>query len=106
MLYEFKSKAGGTVVMTQPVAESLLAIIGKPPGRAGVFEAEHLPAAIAALNGAIEQEKARGKPGSRDDEDDPSVDPEKRIGLSQRAWPLIDLFKQAAAASQRVTWGV
>ena len=36
MLYEFKCKVAGTVVMTQPVAERLLAIIGKPPAPAGV----------------------------------------------------------------------
>ena len=53
MLYEFRSKAGGTVVMTQPVAERLLEIIGKPPARAGVFEPDQLLAAITAIEASL-----------------------------------------------------
>ena len=108
MLYEFKSKAAGTVVMTQPVAEKLLAIIGKPPGRAGVFEPAHLAAAIAALQSAVEREAAgaSGEPDADSDED-AATDPFTRhVGLKQRAWPLIDLMKAALAADKRVTWGV
>lgn len=109
MLYEFKSKAAGTVVMTQPVAEKLLAIIGKPPGPAGVFEPAHLAAAIAALQSAVERDAAgaSGEPGANSDEDDAPTDPFTRhVGLKQRAWPLIDLMKAALAADKRVTWGV
>ena len=56
MLYEFKSKAGGTVVMTQPVAEQLLGIIGKAPAPAGVFEPTHLPEAVRKLQAAVDAE--------------------------------------------------
>jgi len=108
MLYEFKSKAAGTVVMTQPIAEQLLAIIGKPPAPAGVFEPQALGPAIAALSAAVEKEKQAGTAGKTDKEkdDEGSEDPSKRIGLAQRAWPLIELFKAAQAARERVTWGV
>ena len=30
----------------------------------------------------------------------------RKVSLRQRAWPLLDLFKAAIAAKQRVTWGV
>ena len=56
MLYEFKCKVAGTVVMTQPVAERLLKIIGKPPAPAGVFEPEHLASAIGALQSAVDRD--------------------------------------------------
>jgi hypothetical protein len=103
VLYEFKSKAGGTVVMTQPVAEQLLDIIGKPPARAGVFEPGQLPAAIAALEAAV----AREQPVSDDDDEQQSVPPMARpVSLRQRAWPLLELFRAALAREQRVTWGV
>ena len=104
MLYEFRSKAGGTVVMTQPVAERLLEIIGKPPARAGVFEPEQLHAAIAALEAAV----AREKPATDDEDDEQqSVPPMARaVSLRQRAWPLLELFRAALAREQRVTWGV
>lgn len=105
MLYEFKSKAGGTVVMTQEVGERLLAIIGKAAAAAGVFEPEHLPAAIRALQAAIDRERQAGPPPA-DDDPEAGEDPARRIGLAQRAWPLLELFKAAVAANQRVTWGV
>ena len=105
MLYEFKSKAGGNVVMTQPVAERLLGIIGKSPAAAGVFEPEHLPAAIGALQAAIDRERAQPAAQGTDDEES-REDPARRIGLAQRAWPLLELFRAAVAARQRVTWGV
>ena len=108
MLYEFKSKAGGNVVMTQPVAERILAIIGKPPAAAGVFEPQHLPGAIAALQAEIAREAANGQAnaGSNQEEEDTREEGAKRISLKQRAWPLLELMKAALAADQRITWGV
>ncbi len=104
MLYEFKSKAGGTVVMTQPTAEQLLGIIGKAPAPAGVFEPTHLPEAVRKLQAAVD---AEAPPTPEDDDAHEAVAPMARpVSLRQRAWPLMDLFKAAIAARQRVTWGV
>lgn len=109
MLYEFKSKATGTVVMTGPVAERLLAIVGREPATQGIFTVEQMPDAIAALRAAIEAERAEG--GQPDveantDADEPSRDATRSVSLAQRAWPLIDILQTAHAAKQAVTWGV
>lgn len=109
MLYEFKCKVAGTVVMTQPVAERLLTIIGKPAAPAGVFEPEHLAGAISALQAAVDREQtgaARPDAANGDDDEDSAQEGSKRISLKQRAWPLLDLMKTALAAGQRITWGV
>ena len=109
MIYEFKCKVAGTVVMTQPAAERLLKIIGKPPAPAGVFEPEHLPGAISALQAAVEREQAgaaTSEPDNADNDEDSASDASKRVSLKQRAWPLLDLMKTALAADQRITWGV
>ena len=37
MIYEFTSRATGNMVMTQPVAERLLKLIGKHPGPQGII---------------------------------------------------------------------
>ena len=104
MLYEFKSKAGGTVVMTQPVAEQLLEIIGKAPAPAGVFEPAQMREAVRKLQAAVAAEPA---PSPEDDDTQEAVAPmARKVSLRQRAWPLLDLFKAAIAAEQRVTWGV
>jgi hypothetical protein len=107
MLYEFKSKATGSVVMTGPVAERLLAIVGKAAGPKGIFTVEQMPAAIAALQTAIDREKADAPPPETADaeQDRPRDDP-RPVSLAQRAWPLIDMLRTAHAADQPVTWGV
>jgi hypothetical protein len=110
MLYEFKSKATGTVVMTGPVAERMLAIIGKEPGPRGIVTVEQLGPAIEALQQAAELDRAAGQPPEagepvgRDGERD--EDPRRAVSLSQRAWPLIEMFTAARAAKKDVTWGV
>lgn len=109
MLYEFKCKVAGTVVMTQPVAERLLKIIGKPPAPAGVFEPEHLASAIGALQSAVDRDQAGAVTAGQangDDEEESARDGSDRVSLKQRAWPLLDLMKTALAAGQRITWGV
>ena len=109
MLYEFKSKATGNVVMTGPVAERLLAIVGREPAARGIFTAEQMPDAIAALQAAIDRERAEPAEPAERVEPDPDTDPREAarpVSLAQRAWPLIDMLRTAHAAKQPVTWGV
>lgn len=115
MLYEFKSKATGSVVMLSPVAERLLAIVGKEPGPKGIFTVDQMAPAIAALRAAVAREKAAlAEAGAQAEETDADeTDPEERarqasraVTLGQRAWPLIDMLETARAADQVVTWGV
>ena len=104
MLYEFRSRVGGTVVMTGPVAEQLLAVIGKEAGPQGIFTVAQLADAIAALQAAVEREKAEGK--AQEDEDEAPRGAPRAVTLAQRAWPLIDLMQTALRKEQPVTWGV
>ena len=106
MLYEFKSKATGTVVMTGEVAERLLAIVGKAPGRTGIFTVEQMGPAIAALQAAVELEKAAQTPEAQEDQEEAAVDGPRAVSLAQRAWPLIDMLRTARTADKVVTWGV
>jgi cyclopropane-fatty-acyl-phospholipid synthase len=109
MLYEFKSKAAGTVVMTGKIGDRMLAIIGRAPEPKGVFTPEQLGAAIEALQAAITAEKlAPQQPAndSHDKDDEASEKTGDEISLAQRALPLIELLVAARAAGKPVTWGV
>jgi hypothetical protein len=110
MLYEFKSRATGTVVMTGQVAEQLLAIVGKAPGPQGIFTVEQMGPAIAALQAAIERERTErasdARDADRDSADEDEADRTPSISLAQRAWPLMDMLRAARAADQAVTWGI
>jgi cyclopropane-fatty-acyl-phospholipid synthase len=108
MLYEFKSKAAGTVVMTGAVGDRMLAILGREPSAQGIFTPEQLGAAIEALQAAIAAEKLAPAPSTTEtDKDDETAEKsDKSISLAQRALPLIELLTAARAAGKPVTWGV
>ena len=101
MLYEFKCRATGSVVMTQPVAERLLEIIGKARGAKGIITVAEMGPAIAALRAAVAAERAQAAPDDQGEGDEPA-----QVGLAQRAWPLIDMLTAAAQAERDITWGV
>ena len=118
MIYEFRSRATGTVVMTAKVAERLLGLIGKPAGPQGIITVAQLPEAIARLQTAIAEERharerAReavhqaveaGAAAAGHDEDDAGAS--QAIPLETRAQPLIEMFERSLAAGRDITWGV
>ncbi|MEN9316151.1 MAG: hypothetical protein RIS35_2544 [Pseudomonadota bacterium] len=121
MLYEFKCRATGSVLMMQPVAERLLAIIGKEPAPKGIVLPAQMPDAIAALEAAIADERARaaareaeGRPTDRhgaagdaeDERGDEEATRQPAVTLAQRAWPMIEMLRAAYAAEREITWGV
>lgn len=105
MIYEFKSRATGTVVMTKAVGDTILDIIGKAPASQGIVTVDQMPAAIAALDRAVQASKAH--PAGKPDPDDPEgQDDAKLPTLAQRAYPFVEMLKAAHRAGKDVTWGV
>lgn len=116
MIYEFRSRATGSIVMTEKVALRMLGILGKSAGPQGIITVAQLPQAIAALRSAIADERrarsqardsaARTTGAARHDEDDDDEQSGAAITLEQRALPLIEMFERAYAAERDVTWGL
>ena len=98
MLYRFKSKNMGDVIMLEPTGRQILEIIGKAPGPKGIILPEQMPAAVAALEAAIKLEE------SGDDKDGAGL-PEG-VGLHQRAKPFLDMLRWNIQVGQEVVWGV
>ena len=98
MLYKFKSKAAGDLIMLEPNGRRVLQIIGKDPAPKGIILAEEMPAAMAALESAIASEEAERKAAGDTKPDS--------ISLRQRATPLIDMMKRCEQAGKEITWGV
>lgn len=97
MLYRFKSKNMGDVIMLEANGRQILEIIGKTPGPKGIIQPAQMPAAILALKAAIALEDSS--------EEDGGVLPEG-VGLHQRAKPFIDMLRWNHKADQEVVWGV
>ena len=104
MIYKFKSKAAGDVIMLGPQGDQILGIVGKAPAAQGIFEVADMPAAIAAIEQAVAAEEASGQPG--DGAADRKTASADRIGLRQRAWPLVEMLKRCQAEGAVIVWGV
>ena len=98
MLYKFKSREAGNVIMLEANGREILEIIGKHPEPKGIILPEQMPAAIAALEAAIALEKA-GK-------EETGVLHAEGIGLHQRALPFIQMLQVNHQAGHEVVWGV
>ena len=107
MLYKFKSKAAGDLIMLEPNGRRVLEIIGKDAGPKGIILAEEMPGAIRALDSAIEREEAEQKAAIEEAKARGEVPPRfGDVSLRQRAVPFIDMLKRCQQAGQDVVWGV
>ena len=108
MLYKFKSKATGDLIMLEPNGRRVLQLIGKhsPEGK-GILLPEQMPAAIEALQAAIAKEEAEHQ-AARDDALARGETPPEHEGVSlrQRATPFIDMLRRCHAAKKEIVWGV
>ena len=105
MIYKFKSQVAADVIMLQANGDQMLSIIGKEPAAQGIVTVAQIPAALAALNLAIEvheaaEAKRRESPGQAVEVEGDSV------MLRHRAGPFIDLLKTSAQAGKDVVWGI
>ena len=95
MLYEFRSRATGSVTMISKAAEQVLKIIGKSPDATGIITVAQIPAAIAALEQAAEREQPPAdQPQDADDQNLQEDARERFVSLRQRVYPLIELMRE------------
>ena len=111
MLYKFKSKAAGDVIMLQANGKRVLDIIGKANGRdydaAGILQAAQMPDAIAALNAAIADEEAEQEVSvAQAVAEGKKAPPLEAVSLRQRTHPLIEMLKRCEKAGAEIVWGV
>ena len=110
MLYKFKSKVTGDLIMLEPNGRQVLQIIGKDDTASqakGILLPEDMPSAISALEQAIAQDEAGQQ--QRQDEAKAAGDKTPRsesVSLRQRAVPFIDMLKRCQEAGKEIVWGV
>ncbi len=97
MIYKFKSRASGDVIMLGPHGDQLLRLVGREPLAQGIFEVADMPALIERLQAAIaaEEQPAADDEGAR-----------APVALRQRLWPMVEMLRRCHAADEPVVWGV
>ena len=105
MIYKFRSKAAGDTVMLGPQGDQFLRAIGREPSAQGIIEVAAMPAALTALQQAIEQDDAARAQQPADEAllEAAGQDP---IALRRRLWPMVEMIRRAQAADEPVVWGV
>jgi hypothetical protein len=103
MLYKFRSKAAGDVIMLGPNGDQVMRIIGREPASKGIFEVEHMPALVASLERAVAADERTRHEADNDDEPRGRGD---GVTLRQRVWPLVDMMRRCHGAGEVIVWGV
>ena len=107
MLYKFKSKAAGDLIMLEPNGRRVLQIIGKDAAATGIVLPEQMPAAITALTNAIAQEEAEQAAAIAAAKAEGAVPPTfDAVNLRKRAWPFVEMLQRCVKENASVTWGV
>lgn len=120
MLYKFRSKATGDVLMLEPQGNQFLQALGREPSARGILEPTAMPAALKALQRAIDEDErvraaareqagagARGGQGAEGDHADAGQAAGRdALPLRRRLWPMVEMIRRAQAAGEPIVWGV
>lgn len=105
MIYKFKSKAAGDVVMLGDSGDQLLRLLGREPAPQGIFEVADMPALRTALEQAVAAEEA-ARAEAEAHAEGRQLPPHENVSLRQRVWPLVEMMKRAQADNHPIVWGV
>jgi len=111
MLYKFRSKAAGDVIMLAAGGDRIMHILGRDPAPQGILQTADMPSAIAAIEAAVraDDEARRAAPAEDATGADAAAAPAPRrdpVSLRQRAWPLLEMIRRSQAAGVDIVWGV
>ncbi len=98
MLVTFTCEAYADITMFGDIAKRLLKMMGHSGSVPGAIRAADLPEAIATLRQALEHAGHGEAPGPR------AADDERKVSLSQRALPLLELLEAASRSECSVMW--
>ena len=104
MIYKFKSKATGDLIMLEPHGRMILNIIGKEPAPRGIVLCADMPQALSDLQDAIERQETLAR--EQADPDDAQAEPAELVTLRQRAVPFMDMLRRCIDQDCDVVWGV
>jgi hypothetical protein len=107
MLYKFKSKATGDLIMLEPNGRRVLEIIGKDAQPKGIILPEQMPAAVKALEEAVAKDEAEQKVALEEARAKGEPPPRfEAVSLRQRAVPFLDMLRRCEKAGKEIVWGV
>lgn len=104
MLITFTCNAHGDITMFGNVAEQLIKMMGHSGTIPSAISAEDVPAVLERLQQAIDSHREILSEDFQRDESDDEEEEKVRVSLANRAFPLIEMLKAAAAEECPVMW--
>ena len=105
MLYKFKSKAAGDVIMLGPNGDQVMRLVGREPAPQGIFEVEAMPGLMSTLKAAVEADEAARGTSADGENGSAGARGGDRVALRQRVWPLLEMLRRCHAAREVIVWG-
>jgi len=111
MIYKFKSKVTGDLIMLEANGQAVLKIIGKADAETltkGILLPQDMPTAILALENAIALEESAHAEAVKKAQAAGHEAPNKpnAVNLRQRCVPFIQMLQRCQKAGKEVVWGV
>lgn len=110
MITEFRSKAAGGFFMTEPAVRMVFSAIGREFTPNGIFTEEQVPVVRRKLANAIEQSRSQDRAAMAQYNESilppESTTQDLQVGLSQRAFPLLEMLIVAEKQKVPIVWGV
>jgi hypothetical protein len=103
MIYQFRSKAGPDVIMLGDLTKRIFDIFARPLEPRGILTIEQLPTLITTLETAILKDLEERSKSQTDGGIEKSRLADR---LGQRAYPFLELMKQANGKHEPIMWGV
>lgn len=106
MLYKFKSKASGDVIMLAVNGDQVLRLVGREPAARGIFELDAMPGLVATLLQAVAADDAARQAKAATDKAETAGEARSDgVALRQRVWPLVEMLRRSHAAREVIVWG-
>jgi Domain of unknown function (DUF1840) len=104
MLYKFKSKATGDLIMLGPNGDQLMRLLGREPAAQGIIEVPAMAEARQRIERALAEAEAAARDAKASGDEDERA--REAVSLRQRVWPMLQMLERAEAAREPVVWGV
>jgi hypothetical protein len=114
VLYKFKAKNAGDVIMLEPNGRQVLEIIGKDAGPKGIILAGQMQQALQALQAAIEEDEEHERQRQRQQDQERHAQGEGAVNAHQppgvtlrhRALPFMKMLASCQQLGDDIVWGV
>ena len=107
MLYKFKSKATGDVIMTAVHGDHLLKAWGRQPAAKGILLVQDMAGALASMQAAWEAEEARlAAAADQARQEGRGARPQQGDRPAPALVAMVEMMSRAQKAEDDIVWGV